>query len=169
MSKIDIAADTVDVADVEEADKIAALKEALLTVEEKVDPMDEASETIHKPIASDIGQGFSVYPVDVNGNRVDWHDVKARAGGGVVTVHKYDEITPNPAATIENPLPPLKIEPRIAVMTAFCRGADREKIEAAIAAKVEAATVEATEKLTAAKEAPKEIEAGELGEAEVKP
>ena len=169
MSKIEIVADAVAVEAVAEADKIEALKEAVLTVEENVDPADDKSEIIREPIASDLGQGFSAYPVDRNGNRVDWHDVKARAGGGVVTVHEHDEITPDPAATIENPLPPLKIEHKIAVLTAYCLGADREKIEAAIAAKVEAATVEATEKLTAAKEAPKEIGVGELGAAELKP
>lgn len=169
MNKIDIEADAVDVAAVDEADKIEAVRLELLTIEEKVDPADDETETIRKPIASDLGQGFSAYPVDRNGNRVDWHDVKARAGGGVVTVHEHDEITPDPAATIKNPLPPLKIEPKIAVLTAYCPGADQEKIEAAVAAKAEAATVAATAKLTAAKEAPKEIGVGELGAAELKP
>ena len=169
MSKIEIIADAVAVEAVDEEDKIEAVKLELLIVKEKVDPEDDKSETVRKPIASDLGQGFSAYPVDANGNRVGWHDVKARAGGGVVTVHAYEEITPNPAATIENPLPPLKIEPKIAVLTAYCPGADREKIEAAIAAKVEAATVASPAKLEAAKAAPKEIEVGEIGAAEVKP
>lgn len=151
MSKIDIAADTVDVAAVDAAAKIEALEEALLTVEEKIDPMDEASETVRKPIASDLGQGFSVYPVDANGNRVGWHDVNLRPGGGVVTVHKYNEITPDPASTIENPLLPLKIEPKIAVLTAYCPGADREKINTAVAVNVEAATMAARVKLESGK------------------
>ena len=165
VSNIEIIADAVEVAAVDEADKIAALKEALLTVAEKADPADDKSETIHKSIASDLGQGFSAYPVDRNGNRVDWHDVKARLGGGVVHAQEYDKVTPDPTSTLETPKPPLKIEPRIAVMTAFCRGADRQKLEAAVAARVEAATVTATAKLEAVKAAPKEID----GDLELKP
>lgn len=172
MSKIEpitLVADAVAVEAVAEADKIEALKEALLTVEENVDPADDKSGTIRKSIASSLGQGFSAYPVDRNGNRVGWHDVNARPGGGVVHVIEYDEVTPDPTSTIEAPKPPLKVEPRIAVMVACCHGADSEKIEAAVAEKVSAATMEATAKLEAAKDAPKEIEAGEIGEAELKP
>lgn len=168
MNKIEIVADAVAVAAVDEAAKIEALKEALLTVEVKADLTKEDSETIRKPIATDYGQGFSAYPVDRNGNRVDWHDVNARPGGGVVHVHVHDEVTPDPASTDKAPKPPLKVEPRIAVLTACCSGADRAKLEAAIAAKVEAATVAATAKLEAAKAAPKEIEVGEIGAAELK-
>lgn len=168
MNKIEIVVDAVAVAAVDEAAKIEAVRLELLTVEAKADPMDEKSETIRKPIATDLGQGFSIYPVGANGHRVDWHD-KARDGGGVVHVHAYDEVTPDPTSTDEAPKPPLKIEPRIDVMVACCHGADRAKLEAAIAAKVEVATVPATAKLTAAKDAPKEIGAGELGEAELKP
>lgn len=165
--KIDIAADAVAVSAVDEAAKIEALKEALLTVEAKIDPMDDKSETVRKSIASDLGQGFSVYPVDANGHRVDWHDVKARKG--VVHVREYDEVTPDSTSTIEEPKPPLKIEPKIAVLTAICPGADREKINAAIAAKVEEATVAATAKLESGMSAPKEIGVGEIGAAELKP
>lgn len=165
MSKIEIVADAVAVSAVDEASKIEALKEALLTVEEKADPMDDKSETIGKPIASDLGQGFSVYPVDRNGNRVDWHNVRARLGGALVHVQEYDKITPDPTSTPEDPKPPLEVKPRIDVTVAFCRGADRAKIEAAVAAKVDAATVAATAKL----EAVKETEAGEIAEEELKP
>lgn len=166
MSKLEIVADAVEVAAVEEADKIAALKEELLTVEQKVDPSDENSEVVRKPIASDLGQGFSIYPVDANGHRVDWHDKMRK---GVVHVREYDEVTPDPTSTMDAPKPPLKIEPRIAVMPAFCPGADRETIEAAVAAKISLSTVAATAKLEAVKEAPKEIEVGEIGAAELKP
>ena len=169
MSTIEIVADAVDVAAVDEADKIAALKEALLTVAEKADPADDKSETIHKSIASDLGQGFSAYPVDASGNRVNWHNVKARRGGGVTTFREYFDVTEDPTSTIEAPKPPLKVEPRIAVMMGFCPGADRAKIEAAVAARVKAATVAATTKLGAVKAAPKEIEAGEAGDVELKP
>lgn len=161
--KNEVTADAVAIAAVDEAARIEAVKLELLTVEAKIDPADENSEIIRKPIASDLGQGFSAYPVDRNGNRVDWHAVKARPGGGVVHVHVHDEVTPDPTSTIEAPKPPLKVEPRIAVMVACCHGADRAELEAAIAAKVEAATMEATAKLTAAKEAPKEIGVGEIG------
>lgn len=52
--------------------------------------------------------GYRVFPVDEAGRPVDWHDIAARKRGGIVHVMPDKEVTPDPASTIDKPLPPLE-------------------------------------------------------------
>lgn len=54
--------------------------------------------------------GYRVFPVDENGLPIDWHDLAARKRGGIVHVMPDKEVTPDPASTIDKPLPPLEIK-----------------------------------------------------------
>lgn len=54
--------------------------------------------------------GYRVFPVDENGRPIDWHDIAARKRGGIVHVMPEKEVTPDPASTIDKPLPPLEVK-----------------------------------------------------------
>lgn len=78
--------------------------------------------------------GYRVFPVDENGLPIDWHDLAARKRGGIVHVMPDKEVTPDPASTIDKPLPPLEIKD---VMKFFVVG--RTEAKAALEAKLSAA------------------------------
>ena len=78
--------------------------------------------------------GYRVFPVDENGRPIDWHDIAARKRGGIVHVMPDKEVTPNPASTIDKPLPPLEIKD---VTKFFMVG--RTEAKAALEAKLSAA------------------------------
>ena len=78
--------------------------------------------------------GYRVFPVDENGLPIDWHDLAARKRGGIVHVMPDKEVTPDPASTIDKPLPPLEIKD---VTKFFMVG--RTEAKAALEAKFSAA------------------------------
>ena len=78
--------------------------------------------------------GYRVFPVDENGLPIDWHDLAARKRGGIVHVMPDKEVTPDPASTIDKPLPPLEIKD---VTKFFMVG--RTEAKAALEAKLSAA------------------------------
>ena len=78
--------------------------------------------------------GYRVFPVDEAGRPVDWHDIAARKRGGIVHVMPDKEVTPDPASTIDKPLPPLEIKD---VTKFFMVG--RTEAKAALEAKFSAA------------------------------
>ena len=78
--------------------------------------------------------GYRVFPVDAAGRPVDWHDIAARKRGGIVHVMPDKEVTPDPASTIDKPLPPLEIKD---VTKFFMVG--RTEAKAALEAKFSAA------------------------------
>lgn len=77
--------------------------------------------------------GYRVFPVDEAGRPVDWHDIAARKRGGIVHVMPDKEVTPDPASTIDRPLPPLEVKD---VTRFFVVGADdvKEALEAKLCA-----------------------------------
>ena len=80
--------------------------------------------------------GYRVFPVDENGLPIDWHDLAARKRGGIVHVMPDKEVTPDPASTIDKPLPALEIKD---VTKFFMVG--RTEAKAALEAKLSAARV----------------------------
>lgn len=98
------------------------------------EPVKEGEET--KPIEYEDrypadANGYRVFPVDEAGRPVDWHDIAARKRGGIVHVLPDKEVTPDPASTINEPLPPLEIKD---VTRFFIIGAN--DVKAAVEAKL---------------------------------
>lgn len=128
------------------AREIGLVKEVIKEEAVIVDGVETKPAVVEEELIAEPDQRIVGIPVDAAGNPIEWTNLAARAG--VMWQFDMTDVTPDPKATPDNPLPPLKVEQYKQIQIV---GRDKAALQEAVAAKLTAAkaAVEATKELPA--------------------